>query len=125
MEVIGSNGKPLDLRKLRAEFDTGADECVMTQSCYLQLKELLKFKTGELDIEGVTEGEIRMTQYVELNLKIGSINFPPGIKFWVDENCPRMQASMSSSVDRSLPITMSSTSILSYSGRLRRMAILI
>lgn len=85
IEVIGPNGKPLDLSKLRAEFDTGADECVMTQSCYLQLKELLKFKTGDLEIEGVTEGKSRMTQYVELNLNIGSINFPPGIKFWVDE----------------------------------------
>ncbi len=85
IEVMGPNGKPLDLRKLRAEFDTGADECLMTQSCYLQLKELLKFKSGDLHIEGVTEGEIRMTQYVELNLNIGSINFPPGVKFWVDE----------------------------------------
>ena len=85
IELIGPNGKPLDHRKLRAEFDTGADVCIMTQSCYLQLKELLNFKTGEDIIEGVTDGEIRMTQYVELNFNIGSINFPPGIRFWVDE----------------------------------------
>ena len=56
---------------------------MMTQSCYLQLKELLKFETGEVNIKGVTDGESRMTQYVELNLNIGSIHFPPGIKFWV------------------------------------------
>ena len=61
----------------------------MTQSCYLQLKELLEFKRGEADVKGVTEGETRMTQYVELNFNIGSINFPPGIRFWVNGALPK------------------------------------
>ncbi len=30
-----------------------------------------------------------MTRYVELNLQIGSIRFPPGIKFWVNETLPK------------------------------------
>ena len=89
IEVVGPDGNPLNLRKLSAEFDTGADDCMMTQSCYLQLKEFLEFKRGEADVEGVTEGETRMTQYVELNLNIGSINFPPGIKFWVYGASPK------------------------------------
>ena len=89
IEVIGPNSKPLNLGKLLAEFDTGADDCMMTQSCYLQLKKLLKFKTGEVDIEGATEGQTRMTQYVELNFNIGSLNFPPVIKFWVNEVLPK------------------------------------
>ena len=29
-----------------------------------------------------------MTQYAELDLNIGAINFPPGIKFWVDATLP-------------------------------------
>ena len=85
IEVIGPNGEPLNLGKFRAEFDTGADDCMMTQSCYLQLKELLEFKNGELEIQGATGGEIKMTQYIDLNLNIGSIHFPPGVKFWVNE----------------------------------------
>ena len=88
IEVIGPHSEPLKLGKLTAEFDTGADDCMMTQSCYLQLKDLVRFKTGKADIEGVTEGQTSMTRYAELNFNIGSINFPPGIKFWVDETMP-------------------------------------
>ena len=88
IEVIGPDGKPLSLGKLHAEFDTGADDCLMTQSCYLQLKEFLDVKDGEQVIRGATKGESRMTQYVDLSLNIGSIHFPPGVKFWVDEALP-------------------------------------
>lgn len=78
----------MNLGKLRAEFDTGADECMMTQSCYQQLKERLEFQNGEREIRGATEGQTTMTKYVDLNLNIGSIHFPPGIKFWVNETLP-------------------------------------
>lgn len=85
IEVIGPNGEPLNLGKLRVEFDTAADDCMMTHSCYQQLKERLKFQNGEVEITGATEGQTTMTKYVDLNLNIGSIHFPPGIQFWVNE----------------------------------------
>ena len=78
----------MNQEKFRVEFDTGADDCLMTKSCYMKLKEFIKFKNGVLDIEGATEGETAMTQYTELGFNIGSINFPPGVRFWVDEALP-------------------------------------
>lgn len=88
IEVIGPNNKPLNLGKLPAEFDTGADDCLLTQSCYQRLKDRLKFQHGELDIAGATGGQVTLRKYVELNFSIGSIHFPPGVKFWVDETLP-------------------------------------
>ena len=78
----------MNLGKLHAEFDTGADDCMMTQSCYRQLKEHLKFQNGEVDIEGATGGQITMLRYVDLNFNIGSIHFPPGVRFWVNGTLP-------------------------------------
>ena len=61
---------------------------MVTHSCYQQLKDRLKFQNGELEIAGATGGQVTLRKYVDLNFNIGSIHFPPGVKFWVDDTLP-------------------------------------